>query len=190
VLEAALSREPENSRYVFYLGRSYFEAGERSRAKAAFLRRVDMGGFVDEIYLSLVYLGAIAYRETGPSDKVAQAYLAAHAANPTRAEALCAAADVYRALGDPRRGLDLATRACEIAIPECALFVSVSAYTWRPAYVAALAAGALGEMAIAGKMAERALAARDMPEEFRASLRLALGAAALSIADRNARAGA
>jgi len=53
VLEAALKKEPVNSRYVFYLAQSYRDCGEKQAALKNYQKRVVMGGSHEEVFWSL-----------------------------------------------------------------------------------------------------------------------------------------
>ena len=58
-LEQALLQEPGNARYAFYLAQSYRDAGQLEKALAAYERRATMGGFEQEVYISLLAAGYI-----------------------------------------------------------------------------------------------------------------------------------
>ena len=51
-LEEALKKEPENSRYQFYLAQSYFDSQQFEKSREAYQKRTQMGGWEEEIYYS------------------------------------------------------------------------------------------------------------------------------------------
>lgn len=53
----AIDEEPNNSRYVFYLANSYKDCGEHESACKYYLRRVSMGGWIQEVWCSYYYIG-------------------------------------------------------------------------------------------------------------------------------------
>ena len=50
LLESALQEDPENERYWFYLAQSYFDLGEIDKALNAYQKRIDLGGWDQEVY--------------------------------------------------------------------------------------------------------------------------------------------
>jgi len=53
----ALNEEPNNSRYVFYLANSYKDCGELDKAIKCYLKRIEMGGWIQEVWCSYYYIG-------------------------------------------------------------------------------------------------------------------------------------
>jgi tetratricopeptide (TPR) repeat protein len=97
ILEEALLREPDNARYWFYLGQSYFDAKEYSKALSAYQRRADMGGWEQEVYYSKLRVGICMELLTFLSrERVICAYMNAYEYRPTRAEALYRLALFFR----------------------------------------------------------------------------------------------
>jgi tetratricopeptide (TPR) repeat protein len=60
LLAAGVERDPADARSWFYLANSYREAGRHAEAIAAYERRVALGGWEEEVYLSLVYASRCA----------------------------------------------------------------------------------------------------------------------------------
>ena len=52
-LEQALEKEPDNSRYWFYLAQSYFDSQQWEKSENAYMKRAQMGGWPEEVYYSL-----------------------------------------------------------------------------------------------------------------------------------------
>jgi glycosyltransferase involved in cell wall biosynthesis len=89
VLEKALITEPDNSRYVFYCAQSYRDAKEPHKAISYYNKRINMGGWSEEIYVS--FLEAAKLLETLiPTDmnSIESSYLRAYNYLPTRIESL------------------------------------------------------------------------------------------------------
>lgn len=59
VLEKALEKEPNNSRYVFYLAQSYADAGDFRKALANYEKRSKMGGWDQEVFWSIYSVGQL-----------------------------------------------------------------------------------------------------------------------------------
>lgn len=170
VLERALVDEPGNARYWFYLGQSWFDAGEPAKAKAAYEQRVRLGGWSEEAYCAQLRVGHCEVALGAPDAQVTQAFLAAHQLRPTRAEALHDLARHCRMRQQWELGLLFAEAACRIPLPvDDVLFVRRDVYAFR----------ALDEFATCafytprwreGEQACRRLLAWDLPPEDRARI--------------------
>lgn len=169
-LERALVDEPGNERYWFYLGQSWYDAGEPAKAKAAYEQRVRLGGWQEEAYCAQVRVGHCEIALGAPDAQVAQAFLAAHQMRPTRAEALHDLAHCYRQRRQWELGLLFAEAARAIPLPvDDVLFVRRDVYAFR----------ALDEFATCafytarwrdGEAACRQLLALDLPPADRARI--------------------
>jgi len=94
LLKAALKEDPDNSRNVFYLAESYLCAGSKGKALEWYQKRVDMGGWEEEVYWSMLQIGHLL-RDIGlPATVVIESYKLAHQFRPHRPEALYYLADV------------------------------------------------------------------------------------------------
>lgn len=147
MLTAALATESDpllRTRYQFYLAQSLRDGGEPERAIEAYRARSLLGGWQDEVFVSLLEIARLRERLGDDEDLVIAAYLRAHDASPARAEALVGAARFGR--GRERYGLAylLARRATELSVPKEGLFVEVAAYAWEAHDEAAVAAYWLG----------------------------------------------
>lgn len=60
LLEAELKVNPEDQRCWFYLGNSYREIGRYAEAVDAYEKRVALGGWQEEVYVSLLYAARAA----------------------------------------------------------------------------------------------------------------------------------
>jgi len=63
ILEDALRMEPKNARYAFYLAQSWRDAGELEKAISCYKRRARMGGWAEEVFVSLLEIGNL-YRHS------------------------------------------------------------------------------------------------------------------------------
>jgi len=155
VLERALATETDPvlvSRYTFYLAQSYRDCGEHEKALANYLKRVELGHWVEEIYVSLFEAGKLMATLDRPFDEVIATWERASELVPARAEALYAASHYCRDKGKNALGTDIARRGLELKQPN-GLFIqpwiydyglldefSINAY-WAGAYREALDAG-------------------------------------------------
>jgi hypothetical protein len=131
LLESALAAEKDEflrSRYTFYLGQSYREAGENEKALACFLRRADLGYWAEEIFMSLYSAGKVQEALGRPVDEIIATYLRASNTVPTRAEALHAASRLCRLHNQFADGYEYARRGLTIPLSANGLFVETWVY--------------------------------------------------------------
>ena len=87
VLKKALENEPNNSRCMFYLAQTYFNAKDYESALRAYGQRALMEGD-EEVFYSLYMIGKIKQILKKPEQDVIESYVAAYLNRPTRAEPL------------------------------------------------------------------------------------------------------
>ena len=119
------------ARYTFYLGQSYRDAGQRQPAYEAYLRRAEMGHWIEERYVSLVNAGSLAGALGKPAMEQVGLFLQAYDLVPSRAEALHGAARACRQAKHYHLGYLLARRGLEIPRPSSGLFIDGSVYAYR-----------------------------------------------------------
>ena len=130
-LETALLTEPTNIRYQFYLAQSYFDSHQWDKAEAAYVKRVEMGGWPEEAYYSIYRIGISRALQNKPWIEIQQAFLDAYAARPSRAEPLYQIARIYRMNGKPALCYLFAKMASDIPYPkEDILFIDNDVYKY------------------------------------------------------------
>jgi GR25 family glycosyltransferase involved in LPS biosynthesis/glycosyltransferase involved in cell wall biosynthesis len=180
LLAAAHEADPNDARTVFYLAQSHRDAGQSSEALQLYQRRVEMGGWEEEIYLSRLESGRAMERLGSPWPEVQAVYLEAWSSRPTRGEALFELARRHREAGDWAPGHLFATRGLELTVPGDDLFVEADVHRWRFLDEASICAYYLGRVAESLRSCRRLLAEGHLPEHERArvqgNLRFALAA--------------
>jgi glycosyltransferase involved in cell wall biosynthesis len=96
VLEEALQKEPENTRYMFYLAQSYRDAGMYEKSIEWYLKRIAKGGWDEEVYWSMIQVGIMEQALNRPDDVVLDSFLNAYRRRPHRPEAVMHLAEMYR----------------------------------------------------------------------------------------------
>jgi glycosyltransferase involved in cell wall biosynthesis len=139
ILERALLDDPQNARHVFYLAQSYRDADQPERAIASYQRRIDMGGWHEEIWYAMFQIAMLEQRLGHDRSAIVAAYLRAYQFYPARAEPLCALATHFRATQEWALAELFARAAASKQPPSDLLFVDDDVYQWR----------ALDELAIA-----------------------------------------
>jgi glycosyltransferase involved in cell wall biosynthesis len=129
LLEEALKTEPDNIRYQFYLAQSYFDSQQWEKAEAAYVKRVQMGGWEEEQFYAAFRIGLCRGILNKPWLEIQQAFLEAWEIRPNRAEPLHQISRVYRHMGHPRLAYLYAKMALDIPYPQDdILFVSADVY--------------------------------------------------------------
>lgn len=130
VLETALKKDPDNSRYVFYLAQSYRDSNQIQKAAEAYQRRSSMGGWDEEVWYSMFQVG-ILMEKLGRLPESLSAHLRAYQFRPTRAEPLCELSRRYRELHEHHVAHLFASRAAALPRPNDLLFLESTIYDWR-----------------------------------------------------------
>lgn len=130
VLEAALKTEPNNTRYVFYLGRSYNDAGEHALALKTFEKRIAMGGWDEEVFESMLDVAHIHEQIGSPHETVINAYQKAFSFRPSRVEPLYFLTRYLRNQGDYKRAYDIAKVGVSVPLSKDLLFVQPWLYDY------------------------------------------------------------
>lgn len=129
VLEEALKTENDPfmiSRYTFYLAQSYRDAGEKGKAIHWYNERAKLGGWDQEVYISLYKVAKLKEELEYPQDDIVQSYLRAHEVCPFRIEALHGAINFCRRNGRNQQAFMLASFGRTIPANKTGLFVE----TW------------------------------------------------------------
>lgn len=130
-LEEALKNDPNNTRYQFYLGQSYFDSQQWEKAIEAYGKRAQMGGWVEEIFYSLLRVGVAKAMLNRPWEEIQQAFLDCYNVRPNRAEPLYHIARIYRLNNKLGLAYLFAKMASQIPYPkEDILFVVDEIYTF------------------------------------------------------------
>ena len=131
VLEAALQEEPNNQRYWFYLGQSYYDAGEYALAKDAYLKRAQMQGWDEETFYAKYRFAICQELLDGTLDQITSAYVEAYRFRPTRAEPLYRLALYMRTKKEYDLSILYSRLALTISFPSDILFVDSEVYSYK-----------------------------------------------------------
>jgi glycosyltransferase involved in cell wall biosynthesis len=129
VLEKALLDEPDNERYVFYLGQSYRDAGDPELALRQYRRRISMGGWREEVWYSHYQIALLLDQLGKPWTEAMAAHLAAYEYQPDRAEPLYSIAMHYQSVRDFQTARLFFLRAMEVPRP-----ASNRLFVWKTMY--------------------------------------------------------
>ena len=168
LLLVEVERDPGDVRSVFYLAQSFFDAGDFGAALQWYERRIELGGWDQEVYYAMVRVAESMVAVGRSWGEVQDAYLRAWEFRPSRAEALCAVAQRYRVERRWELGFVFARRAAEIPFPVGdTLFVNSEVYSWRALDELAICASWVGEHGVAFESCRRLIASADLPDGHR-----------------------
>lgn len=171
ILEKALTDEPDNARYAFYLAQSYRDSQQHEKALAAYERRAEMGGFDQEVYCSLLTAARLARALRHPVPEVMDRFLRAHDSRPSRVEALGELAGYCRELSRWGSALMFAERGLAIAPSDDVLFVEPAWHQWRLVDEYAIATYWVGEYSLSLQASDELLDNGHVPKDQRARIR-------------------
>lgn len=167
ILQKGLIKEPDNSRYVFYLAQSWRDAGEPKKSLAAYDRRARMGGYAEEVFCAHLYGARLAAEIDRPPAQVIDRYLRAYESRPSRGgEALGGLARYCRMNGErwPLAYM-YARQAAQIPYPKDTLFVEFEWYEWHSLDELAVAAYWTGEYEESARCSQRLLESGKVPPD-------------------------
>ena len=101
LLRKGIEQEPDNDRYHFYLGNSLKDCGEKQEAIEMYKRRIELGGWIEEVWHSYYNMGH-CYKELGNTEMAINSWMEAYAAYPNRIENLYEIVKHYRIEGKCR----------------------------------------------------------------------------------------
>lgn len=130
ILEAALKDEPDNCRYVFYLGQTYFAMQNYALALQNYEKRVSMGGFDQEVFYSLLQIGRLKEALQMADEAIIASYKRAFQYRPTRAEPLYQLARYLRQKNKYAAGYDTAKSGLMMPLSNDVLFVDSWVYDY------------------------------------------------------------
>jgi len=128
MLLAALEKEPDNGRYVYYLAQSYRDAGKTKLARNRYYQRMGMGGWDEEKWSAWINY-AHCLKALEDTDGFIREMLAAYNFRPTRAETLYDLAKHYREIGEQKTSLLFSVEGMKIPYPIDLLFVTDHIYS-------------------------------------------------------------
>jgi len=138
IFEKALLTTPKEElpidlerRYVFYMAQSYRDAGMHERSIESYQRRIDLGGWPEEVYISKYWIARQKQNLERPDEEIIDAYLKAWEYRPNRLESLY---HLIKFLGSRKRyALAFAFSAIGMKTGPCTdiLFVEDDIWKWR-----------------------------------------------------------
>jgi glycosyltransferase involved in cell wall biosynthesis len=156
VFEEAIKTDP-SARNVFYYAQSLRDGGFQQQALWQYKKRFDMGGWVEERFISMLNVARI-YETINPDDEntVEEMYLLAYKTLPERSESLYSLALYFRNRKNFIKGYCYACLGMRIEQPE-GLFIESDVYRYKLMDEAAVDAYWIGKMGEAKELNEKLL---------------------------------
>lgn len=167
ILEEALLAEPNNTRYQFYLAQSYKNAGELEKSLLNYRKRIDMGGWDQELFWSKFQVALLLDEMKASPAEVTKAYFEAYAARPTRVEPLYYLANYYRRQDDFAAAYTITSLGLKIPLSDDVLFVEKWMSDYGLPLEHSIAAYWLGKYAESLKGSMQILTKKELPENVR-----------------------
>jgi len=95
LLKEGLIKEPKNGRYYFYLANSYYNSNFIDEAIEMYKKRIELGGWIEEVWYSYYRLGA-CYQKKGENEKAIFTWLDGYDYFPKRVENIYEIVKYYR----------------------------------------------------------------------------------------------
>ncbi|MGD1050556.1 MAG: glycosyltransferase [Solirubrobacteraceae bacterium] len=172
LLKRDLARDPRNARSVFYLAQTYRDMGQVELAIAHYRRRVELGGWDEEVFYANLIEGVL--RGEQGEEAATAVLLEAWERRSTRAEPLYELARLNRQRGAFASAHMFAERGLEIAYPTDLLFIHRWVYDWGLLFERAMAAAALGRADDAFEDLAALLSRPRVPPEIEEHIRVRL----------------
>uniref|UniRef100_A0A6C0EMF4 Glycosyltransferase 2-like domain-containing protein n=1 Tax=viral metagenome TaxID=1070528 RepID=A0A6C0EMF4_9ZZZZ len=130
LLEEDLKENPKNERTYFYLANSYKNAGNLEKAIENYIKRIAIGGWIEENWYSRLELGK-CYMSIGKEAEAIKTWLEAYGYHPKRAENLYEIVKHYRIKGQHQLSYIFYKLAKEIPYPsDNVLFIHKDVYNY------------------------------------------------------------
>ncbi|MBK8256338.1 MAG: glycosyltransferase [Polyangiaceae bacterium] len=158
LLARAVERDPTDARSAFYLAMTYFWLGRYAEAIPALQKRIALGGFREEVFITKLTLAEATEKSGAPWKDALALYLDAYTFAPHRAEPLYHIALHHNAAGEHALCLLFARRALDLPYPDNDQhFVDEEVYTWKIHDLVGTSAYWLGEFQLGENSARLAL---------------------------------
>ena len=130
LLKEGLEESPDNGRYLFYLGNSYFNSNRAEESIPYYKKRIEVGGWYEEIWYSYYNLG-FAYQRIGQNEQAIAMWLGGYEVCKTRSENIYEITKYYRIKGSHVLAEIFCKLGMTITYPKNEkLFIVDSVYDW------------------------------------------------------------
>jgi glycosyltransferase involved in cell wall biosynthesis len=167
ILEKALVEEPNSTRYRFYLAQSYRDAGLSELAIENYKKRVEMGGWDQEVFWSLYQIGVCLENLDRSEEEIRAAFTEAFLYRQSRAEPLFHLSRYYRKKGEYLLGYLYSSMGLRIPKSNDCLFVESWIYEYDLLLEFSISSYWLGRYEESMHASHQLLIGRTMPDYVR-----------------------
>ena len=168
-LENALIDTPDSTRYQFYLAQSYFDSQQFEKSLVAYEKRVEMGGWPEEVFYSMYRVAIIKGITEKSNEEIIRAFEECYNYKPDRAEPLYQISRIYRSLGKNALAFMFAKTGLEIPYPQQdILFIQEEIYKYALLDEVGATAFYAGKPHMGYAACKRLLEENLIPDEHRA----------------------
>ena len=171
LLEAELAKNPQNSRYQYYLAQSYKDAGEFELAIKHYDVRARMPGQRDEAYVSQLLASQLREILKRSDQEIISSYIVAHELEPIRPEASYYLTNFLQAHGCNETSYMFAKRAVDIISSNLRqkdfIYCEDAVYDWKAYDALSVSAYVTGKLQEAVHYATLAHNCSSLPESER-----------------------
>lgn len=166
VLKKGIEKEPSNTRYRFYLARTYWSIRDYRSALKHFEKRAQMGGDSQEVYYSLLFMGISQKYLNYPAETFIKTLCNAYLYRPSRAESMYELARYFAETQNYFMGYLCAKLALSIPMSTDHLFVESWVYDWGALLFTFVCARNLGYILEARNFLKQLLNKKTLPKEI------------------------
>ena len=168
ILERGFPSGKHKERYTFYLAETYKNMEQYRKAMEWYHKRVDLGGWWEEVWFSMYQIGE-CHQRLGDWPKALEWYLKAFNFDPARAEPLNNVVRYFRELPDQQQLAWLfLEKALQIPYPKHhQLFVVDTVYDWELEYEASIICSWVGQDERGVQACQKLLENQRAPEHIR-----------------------
>lgn len=169
MLKEGLTEEPKNPRYWFYLANTYRDIHDFPNAIIGYNSRIEIGGWFEETYCSMVYKGD-CHSALGQYALAVESWLDAYQVDPARGEALIRLATYYRTISKHNTAMLFVEKGLKMALPDRVLFLEKSTYQYKFLYELSICAFYTKDFSRGRVACEMLLNRTDLAENVRQSI--------------------
>ncbi len=164
-------KNPQDTKPVFYLASTYFNAKNYRAAKKMYEERAAMGGFEEEIFWSLYSIAKIEELLQEDVNIVLNSLTRAHQYRPGRMEPIYDAILLYRKMGRLDLAYDLAKKSHDKKVPVFdVIFVHRWIYEWGILWQYAISASEMGNREELALALQKLAAVENLPDSLKTYL--------------------
>lgn len=168
LLRKAIDHGNEGARSTFYLAQTEALLGKPEKALDLYVRRADLGGWEEEVYVALLRAGRLAI-ELDAWDRAQVLFWRAYDLRPSRAEALYEISGEARHRGQFNLAHLAASKGVTIPRPDDTLFVAGWVYEYAMLFEFSVTSQRAGDFAAAAEAVDRLFEIETLPDAYKAA---------------------